>query len=270
MFTLKALRTEDGLFYDVNVLASRFLQVDGPTFPLLSSVEPNNSIPVDESHGLLFAAPYYLNANLPAGSFATDDIFVTMTGSGPESTASSTFRVSSSFNILNPTNTVDVSPGKTFISQEINSTVPSNSSVYFVATDKSIGPTQRIWFWLVSNVWNGYNSLSIPMFSSCLGGFVNGSSVTAIIIAQQCSCNYPSSVNICWEMNAGRWANACGHTLKLLLAPISFNPWRSTIPSGCVLSTHPSTPVVIEARRYHSPLENLLLYTFVLNITFTL
>jgi hypothetical protein len=108
--------------------------------------------------------------------------------------------------------------------------------------------------------------LSVPLYSSCLGGFVNGSSVTALIKAQQYSCGSG------WEMNAGRGADSCGHSLELTLGSASVNPWRSTTAgfTGCVFSTHPMSPVVIEARRWHDPLGDMLLNTFILNITLKL
>jgi len=260
VFTFKARRAQDGLLYDVKVSASRFLQEGGATFPLLSAAASNSSIPADASHGLLFTAPYSLNMNLPSGTYSSDTATVSMTGVGSDTTASSTMRLSVSFEILSPTDSVDISPGKTFASKMINSTVPTNSSVYFLATDRAIGPTENIWW----GTWGGYTNLSVPLYSSCLGGFVNGFSVTALIKAQQYSCGSR------WEMNAGRVANSCGHSLELTLGSASVNPWRSTTAAGCVLSTHPMSPVVIEARRWHDPLGDMLLNTFILNITLKL
>jgi len=260
VFTLKARRIQDGLLYDLKVSASRFVQEGGAVFPLLSAVAFNASIPADASHGLLFTTPYSLNANLPSGTYFSDTAYITMVGIGPDASASSSLRLSASFNILTPTESVDISPGKTYSTKQINSTVPGNSSVYFLATDKTIGPTTRIWW----GTWGGYNNLSVPLFSSCLGGFVNGSSVTALIKAQQYSDGSR------WEMNAGRSADNYGHALELTLGSVSVNPWRSTLSTGCVLSTHPMAPIVIEARRWHAPSEYLLLYTFVLNITLKL
>ena len=264
VFTLHAVRNENGRLYDVKVSASRFLQEGGPIFPLLSSPTFDSSIPVDASHGLLFTAPYALNMNLPPGTYLSETVCISMNGVGVDTMASSTLRLSVSFNIPSPTVSVDISPGKKFASSLIYSTVPGVSSVYFLAIDEAIGPTQRVWWWSVSGLWDGYTNLTVPLFSSCFGGFSNGSSITAVIKAQQYSCGYR------WEINAGRWADSCGHSLELTLGDVTVNPWLSTTAAGCVLSSHPMTPVVIEARRWHDPLGAMLLQTFVMNITLKL
>jgi hypothetical protein len=67
-------------------------------------------------------------------------------------------RLSVSFEILSPTDSVDISPGKTYASKMINSTVPSDSSVYFLAIDRAIGPTESIWWGR-----DGYTKLSVPL-----------------------------------------------------------------------------------------------------------
>jgi len=260
VFTLQAQRKEDGLLYDVKVSASRFLQEGGPTFALLSSLTLNSSIPADASHGFLFTAPYALNMNLPSGTYSSNTAYVSMKGSGVDAMASTTLRLSVSFKIPSTTVTVDISPGKTFSSELIYATVPSESSVY----DKPFGPTESVWWWSVSGVWNGYTNLTVPLYSSCFGGLVNGTSVTALIKAQQFSCGSR------WEMNAGRSANNCSHTLELTLGSVSVNPWRSTTATGCVLSSHPMNPVIIDALRWHDPLGDTILKTFVMNITLKL
>ena len=261
VFTIHAVRSEDGLLYDVQVTASRFLDEGGPTFPLLSSPTSNSSIPSDATHGFLFTAPYALNMNLPYGTYlSSDTAYVLMSGDGVDGIASSTLRLSVSFKIQRSTVSVYFTPNYKFSTQIINSTVPSVSSVYYIATDRTIGPTQRIWW----GTTGGYTNVTVPMFSSCFGGFFNGSSVTLFLKAQQYSCGSR------WEMNAGRGADSCGHALELSVAFPALNPWLSTTPTGCVLSSHPMTPVVIEARRWHDPLGAMLLQTFVMNITLKL
>ena len=165
VFTLKAKRQQDGLLYDVKVSASRFLEEGGPKFALLSVLSKNTSIPADASHGLLFTAPYSLNMDLPAGTYTSDTAYVTMSAAGGDAAASSTLRISVSFEILSPTNAVDITPGKTWASKLVNSTIPSDSSVYFLAIDETVGPTQRIWW----GSWGGSTNLTVPMYSSCFG-----------------------------------------------------------------------------------------------------
>ena len=257
VFTLHATRKQDGRLYDVKVTASRFLDEGGPTFPLLSSPISNSSIPADASHGLLFTAPYALNINLPYGTFSSETAYISMKGIGADAIASSTLRLSVSFKIPTPNVSVDISPGKKFASPLIYSTVPGESSVYYIATDRTIGPTQGFWW----GDWDGYTILTVPLFSSCFGGFVNGYSVTAWIKAQQYSCGSR------WEMNAGRGADSCGHSLELTLGDVTVNPWLSRTATGCLLKSHPMSPVVIEARRWHEPLAGMRLQTFAMNIT---
>jgi len=111
--------------------------------------------------------------------------------------------------------------------------------------------------------WGGSReTLTIPLYSDCLGGFTDGESISASVNGRQKSCG---SV---WQMNAGRSARTdCGHALRLTLDSEIENPWLSDINlEECEFTTHPLEPVVINAHRWHDPLAEAVIGTLVLQV----
>ena len=75
------------------------------------------------------------------------------------------------------------------------------------------------------------------------------------------------------QFNAGRSADDCEHSLVLTVV---MDDQGAMVPggeevggrwSGCTLSTHPTSPVVFEARTWHEPESDKLLGTLLLGVS---
>jgi len=259
IFQVSLVRLEDTSIHEVQILASRYVEEGGDLYSLIDSSFLSLSSPPDATHGILVYVPYSLNENLPGGGYVLkgDPIEILASKDGLEFTS---FTLDVSLNILDATDLVSLNLG--FLSDDFFplSVYPTASSAYFLATDSDVGPTSSVW-------WGGSReTLFIPLYSSCLGGFVEEAKVVASVKAQQESCGST------WQMNAGRLAtDACGHALRLTIDSEIENPWLlDGSLQGCTFSSHPMKPIVINARRWHDPLGTALIGTLLLDFDFSL
>jgi hypothetical protein len=253
IFNVKLLNEEDGLEYNVSVLASRFSGENEIIAPLLD-VAPHILQP-DAIFGARFSIPYELNSKLVSGKYVSKNSssILNIKVSHPGGAIFAIVDVLAAFKIVKATVVADLSNSKGFLS-DFKFSSPS-SSVYFLADDSSVGPTTPKW-------WGGVrDTLNIPLMSSCTDQIV-----TASVMAQQ------YSFGSYWQMSAGRSANNYDHQLYLKLDPynltLSQNTWLTTYRC-CNFTTHPMRPLVINAFRYHDPDKGKLLGIIVLALQVT-
>jgi hypothetical protein len=261
------VREEDDTQHYATVFGSRFVDEEsGGTNPWtanvpLTVVHTGEQPPPDAVNGARFWMSYYENSHLETGTYHTiSDNGVSVQALMPSGDVWCDAFVRTSFTIKEPTEVVEVSFSDTSWTST-TSFEALDSSMVFLALDPSIGPTVREW-------WGGTSArLSVPLFSSCSDDDVNEPvSVIATFMAQQFACG------AAWQMNAGRSASNCAHSLVLTLdGSVGVNPWRDdpNFRAGCNFHTHAAKPVVIEARRWHDPSAKLLLGELVLDITVT-
>jgi len=240
---IRVVREEDAAEYKLIVMSSRFYDENGTAFALAGSTagSPTNTAGLlDATQSVSFWLPYEDNSAVlrPGGTFRSKGPVTVQASDGSWSAAVSVnVKVRTAVTLTVPRDTV--SPPWTSASF----TAPG-SSAYFVTTDSAIGPTDRVW-------WGGASTtLNVPLHSSC---DPQGAPIIATFVAQQEGCTDT------WQMNAGRGASECAHELVLTLDSTA-NTWRSdSTLDGCELRTHPVSPVIIEARRWHAPEANKLL-----------
>jgi len=249
IFQVPVVRNEDNNTYFIKVFAHRFLELNGRVeyYPLLAPVPSGTRITsLEASYGVKMYVPFTHNDNLSYGTYASAEDAIEVTMEGLRTPV--VIRTSIKFE-LRESQTVDLSPGKTFISEAFKT---KNSGAYFVTKDINVGPTSRFWW---GNT-NAYTTLTVNLFSPCLGNEV----VVAKIKAQQ---KVDSSK---WEMNAGRVSTNSDHFLVLSLQDSSVNSWIDDDNlNGCILEAHPIHPVILEARKWHDPNAKSLLGEMVLN-----
>lgn len=124
-----------------------------------------------------------------------------------------------------------------------------NSSMYFLCTDAAVGATSRVWW----GNWDGSTPLTVPVIDEA-----SGAPALLHLIAQQ------EENGSRWEMHAGRSAGENQHHLVLRVDTNNnddLTPGRTYITPG-------STPLVIEARRWHDPDGQALLETFAFEVMY--
>ena len=116
----------------------------------------------------------------------------------------------------------------------------NDSAAFFLVKDPNIGPTEPVWSGGIRS------TLTIPLVAfNC-----NNIEVTAQILAQnKCGNRYT-------QMNARQGVTNCReHNLYLKLDSATENPWLTRKAyQGCKFQTRPRAPVVIDAYRWHQPI----------------
>jgi len=127
------------------------------------------------------------------------------------------------------------------------------SSMYFLLRDGRIGPTARIW-------WGGAGPtpLRLPVYDEAGGA----EAILVLDAWQQETCGGRSSR---WELHAGRVAGECEHRAVLRVAAVG----NEHLQRGRTYRTDPSSPLVIEGRRWHAPEAEKLIRTFAFDVAYT-
>ncbi len=137
--------------------------------------------------------------------------------------------------------------------QSLNSVVESeplsldDSSLYFVVTDPTIGPTNREWWGS-----NTHTPLTIPMIDVDTG---DATTITIQSYKQTCNLGWGTL----WTLNSGQTADSCTYQVRLEM-PDSGN---EHLVSGHTYRSPGSQPIVFEGRRWHGPNANSLVGRFV-------
>lgn len=228
----KAKSVQDGTTHNITVRAARFV-ADSGWFPMLSAPPSGQSPAPDATHGIAFWIPHDANSKLPHGSYTA--IAPVASGTVEESEFVK-IRINLQLTVPLVTDVANLS-SKAFTSKKFTTKA---SSIYFLAEDPTIGPTNAVW-WGESRA-----TLSVPLIAyNC-----KNAEVVASVMAQNNCDDYDF-----FQMNAGRGANDCsGHSLYLSLDDVNANPWRGdSAYQGCRFETHPAAPIQINAYRWHEP-----------------
>ena len=228
---LAAISVQNGTSHQITVRAARYIG-ESAWLPLLSAPPSGLRLPPDASHGVAFWLPYDANANLPPGRYTA----LAPVASG--NSAGSPFvkiriDLRLSMPVITDTANLLTAPftSKTFTTNA--------SSIYFVAEDSTIGPTEGVW-WGESR-----ETLRVPLFASNCG---NVEVIAKVMAQNKCGTDY-------YQMNAGRYKSGCpGQSLYLALDNAAANPWINiSTYQGCRFETHATAPVTINALRWHEP-----------------
>ena len=120
------------------------------------------------------------------------------------------------------------------------------SSVYFVAIGADIGPTQRVWW--------GNNGALTELYLPVMNQAQTHSSMLTIDAYQQ-------RCDTLMTLNAGR-VGGCEHRLLLEVDPSK----NTDLLAGESYSSQEQLPLILEAWRWHEPVEKL--DTLVLDVTY--
>jgi hypothetical protein len=127
-----------------------------------------------------------------------------------------------------------------------------DSAVYYTVTDDAIGPTWGVWWddWV-----DGPPVLSVPVID-----VDTGDATTLYADAYKVACDY------WWDFHSAQSAGdgACDNYAVLYVS--SDNPY---LESGHSYQSPGSSPVVVEAYRWHSPNPYTLLESFPLRVSYT-
>jgi len=150
-----------------------------------------------------------------------------------------------------------------FTSDEV--AVADDTGVYLVPRDPSVGPTDRVW-------WGDAG----PTRLSLLVVGVDGEPATLVIQAQRildvpeggsssCAGGYTLGAANPIELNAGRVKNVCSHKVQIWAEAAD----NAALVPGQTYQTPLSTPLVLDARRWHDPEADLTIGTLYLHISYS-
>ena len=136
---------------------------------------------------------------------------------------------------------------------ESASLTTTESSLYFVVTDPTVGPTTREWWGS-----NNFTALSIPMIDESTG---ESTTVTVNSAKQTCNLGWGTL----WTLNSGQVAETgCTYQVRLEM-PESGN---EHLTSGHTYRSPASQPIIFEGKRWHGPNANALVGRFVLQMEY--
>jgi hypothetical protein len=126
------------------------------------------------------------------------------------------------------------------------------SAVYFQVTDSAIGPNWGVWW---EDGVEGPPVLSVPVMD-----LDTGEATTLYLDAYKFACDY------WWDFNSAQWDShgACDNYAVLYVSSDN-----SLLVSGHRYQSPDSSPLVLEAYRWHSPNPYTLLETFPLRVSYT-
>ena len=137
---------------------------------------------------------------------------------------------------------------------ESTSLTTIESSLYFVLTDPTVGPTTREWWGS-----NNYTPLSISMIDQDTG---EPTIVTVNSAKQTCNLGWGTL----WTINSGQIADTgCTYQIRLEMP----NSGNEHLISGHTYRSPNSQPIIFEGRRWHSPNANNLVGRFVFQMEYT-
>jgi len=123
-----------------------------------------------------------------------------------------------------------------------------DSSVYFLVSDSTMGPTDRVW-------WDGDDiQLTPPVVDQTTGEVTN-----IVLDAYKVACGD------WWDFNTGQSADWDCDNYAVLYVSEKDN---DHLTSGHTYTSPGSSPLIIEARRWHAPDAEELLETFALQVTY--
>jgi hypothetical protein len=242
--TFAATSVLTGTTYQITVRAARYVGESG-WFPLLAAPPSGLILAADASHGVAFWLPYDANSNLPPGRYTA---LAPVASGGIAGSPFVKIRIDLRLTVPVITDTANLMAAP-FTSKKFTTL---ESSIYFLAEDSSIGPTEAEW-WGESR-----STLTVPLVASNC----KNAEVTASVKAQnKCGTSF-------FQMNAARSSDSCpGQSLYLALDDATANPWRTnTAYQGCRFETHATSPVVINAFRWHNPNADTLLGSMTIKI----
>jgi hypothetical protein len=127
-----------------------------------------------------------------------------------------------------------------------------DSSLYFTVSDAAMGPTSGVWW---DNHTHGPNTLAVPIQDDA-----TGKSTLLNLDAYKVACDY------WWDFNSAQAAHngPCDNYAVLYV-----NGDNTHLDAGHSYSSPNSSPLIINAMRWHSPNPYTLIETFPLQVTYT-
>ncbi len=199
----------------------------------------------DLEQSLRLWLPHEPNSALPSGRYQIDGAYaldILMDGQAMGRTAL-TIDLE-----VQETERIDI--GQPYTSAPVSA---EDSSMYFVVTDPSVGPTERVW-WDNGEPGTG-TTLRVPVLNT-----QTQQPHTLHLWAEHQVCDQSL-----FDFNAGEASRDCNHRVLLRLA----DQGNEGLQQGQTYQSAPSAPLIIEARRWHDPNGRALIQTFALDITHT-
>ena len=242
-----AVQNEHGEMDTMLLFAQRVVKTPNQEWAVAMEDQSPWSQSPDMEQGIRIWAPYEYNSHLSAGNWQLQQpqsIDLLQDGQLMQ-----TISLEIQVEILN-TVTVDLSQD----SYESPALMSPGSSMYFIMSDPSVGPTNRVW-------WGDHNPtmLSVPVVDE------NHQSQTLMVRSFRKTCE--QGWGTMWQLNSAQIADdICTYQVYLEIDPAD----NAHLTSAVTYRSPNTQPIIFEGRLWHGPNANALVDRFVLKLEYTM
>ena len=241
------VRNETGDTAQIRVHGQRIVQSGERTWNVAMNDSTLWSAQANQRQQIHLWIPYSENQTLGSGTWYGSDRLEILSGSDQDASSIDTIGVDINLTIENVNSII---LNSVYESPSLQTT---DSSIYFVVTDSSIGPTNSEWWGS-----NTHTPLSIPMVDQETD---EATIVTVHSYKQTCNLGWGTL----WTLNSGQAADTdCTYQVRLEM-PDSGN---EHLESGHTYRSPASQPIIFEGRRWHGPNGGSLIGRFVLQMEY--